>query len=108
MAGTIFCKKTKGQKKERPFSPTSWCYHYVQYCTMTKHKIGGCCISVSPFGLRLISLEASVSSIKSMVIYCDSVMFSLIKKEKVENPVGFCRVSQVRTVIKTNAEHGDN
>lgn len=58
--GWIYYFLRKRQKKDRgppsSSSPSSWCSHDVQYCTITKLKKGGCCISVSPFGLRLIFL----------------------------------------------------
>lgn len=110
MAGSIFCKKNE----KRP--PPPQCSHYVQYCTMTKHRIRGCCISVFPFGLRLIFLFCFLGSehqqYKSMVIYCDSVMFLWLKKKKWKisffvRSFGFWKLHFINTVIKTNALHGN-
>lgn len=79
-------KRMDKKRKEAPFSLSSWCSHHVQYCTMTKHKKRGCCISVSVwietyFPLFCFSLEASISSTKHGYLLWQCHV-SLIKKKK--------------------------
>lgn len=81
MAGSIFYKKKKGQKKNT--RPPPWCSHNVQYCTMTLKKgaVASQFLHLDwDLFSSLVSLEAGISSIKSMIIYCDSVMFLWLKK----------------------------
>lgn len=63
------------------FSPCT-----ILHENMGGKKMGGCCISVSPFDSRPFFSPLSwkqATTKKSMVIYCDSVMFLWLKKWKI-------------------------
>lgn len=85
---TISCQSTFLYKKAETKSTStksSRCSHHKQLLhedqVFNRTKKETVASPVSPFGQRLKFLFlGSISSTKSMVIYCDYVMFSLIKK----------------------------